>query len=196
NWTCQVQVGSGKYAHWEPRSGCEVELFDNIFVPGVKALKMSELAGIEPFDLAAAQPFEPEYLAGWPALIYDRSLSDASLLAREKVIKDLRRQMNYRVEVGREKRDIQVSGGEWSGMSFRHVLAPVWIGSYGYRGADYHILVNGQSGKVGGDKPRDQIKIALAFMIFIGVLALLTLLASWVWSNHGESILQFLAAGF
>lgn len=195
-WSCQVKVGSGKYVRWEPRSGSEVELFENIFVPGVKALTMSELEGIEPFDLDAAQPFEPEFLAGWPALIYDRALSDASLLAREKVIKELRRQMHYRIEMGREKRGLQVSGGEWSGMSFRHVFVPVWLGTYRYKEQEFHVLVNGQSGKVGGDKPRDNLKLVMAMMIFTAVLALVTLLVSWGWELQGDQILEFLASGF
>jgi len=54
-----------------------------------------------------------EYLAGWSTIFYDRSLSDASLLAREKVIRKLRLQMYDFVAVGHEKRNVNIGSGGW-----------------------------------------------------------------------------------
>jgi DNA-directed RNA polymerase subunit RPC12/RpoP len=88
-WSCEVNEGSGDYAHWVPRSGVETRFFKDVLVPGVRALTPEELESIEPFDLKEGVEFKPDYLAGWPTLIYDRSLSDASLLAREKKLKEL-----------------------------------------------------------------------------------------------------------
>jgi hypothetical protein len=176
-WSCEVKVGEGKNAYWEPRSGTETGFFDDVLAPGVRALAAHELSSIEPFDLKQAVEFKPEVLAGWPAVIYDRSLADASLLAREKVHRKLRSQLYYRVEAGSEKRNLNSSGGNWSGMTYRHVLLPVWIGGYHYRGKEYHLLVNGQSGKVGGVKPRDPVKLAVGVLIAVVALALLVWLA-------------------
>ncbi|MEW5867951.1 MAG: hypothetical protein AB1894_01640 [Chloroflexota bacterium] len=186
-WNCEVAEGSGNSKRWMPVSGIHMQFFNDVLVPGVKALTMRELIGIEPFSLIDVEEFAPEYLAGWPAMIYDRSLSDASLVAREKVLKQLRPQLTYLIEVGREKRNLNLGASSWSGMTFKHVLLPVWIGTYHYQGKEYHLLVNGQSGKVGGYKPRDPVKmwftigITLAFFVFLFILY-------WIWEQGGGGI--------
>ena len=80
-------MGSNDHPRWVTRNGVESEVFDDVLVPGMKALKLPELIAVEPFNLKDVIEFHPEYVAGWPVLSYDRPLSDASLLARERVIK-------------------------------------------------------------------------------------------------------------
>lgn len=184
-WACEVSEGSGRYKRWVPVNGVEAQFFTDVLVPGVRTLTWNELEGIEPFDLVNLEEFKPEYLAGWPAIIYDRSLSDASLLARERVMKKMRSQVYDTIMVGRDKRNIQISGSNWSGMTFKHILLPVWIGTYHYKGQEYHLLVNGQTGKVGGVKPRDTVKLALAILIAMGLVIFLVILYLFLRSPGG-----------
>jgi hypothetical protein len=58
-------------------------VFDDILVPGMKALKLPELVAVEPFNLKDVVEFRPEYVAGWPTLSYDRP-SRCPLQARER----------------------------------------------------------------------------------------------------------------
>jgi hypothetical protein len=69
-------------------------------------------------------------------------------------------------------------------MTFKHVLVPVWIGTYHYQGKEYHLLVNGQTGKVGGYKPRDTTKVAMSVLISLAVIGLIIVLY-WLWSLSG-----------
>lgn len=184
-WTCEVNEGHGDNARWVPRSGVEMRFFDDVLVPGVKALEMSEVESIAPFNLKDLAPFKPELVAGWPTLIYDRSLNDASLLGREQVVKGVRRLLPSTIEPGREKRNISSGGGSWSGMTYKHLLLPVWIGTYLYRGKEYHLLINGQTGKVGGKKPLDKVKLIFAILTTALLLLLLALL---VWFLNGQSV--------
>jgi DNA-directed RNA polymerase subunit RPC12/RpoP len=175
-WSCEVKEGSGRYERWVARNGVETQFFDDVLVSGVRALKQSELSSIEPFYLKDVEEFQPEYLAGWSTMIYDRSLSDASLLARERVIRKIRPQLYSVIEVGYEKRNVNIGAGSWSGMTFKHVLLPVWIGTYHFNDQEFHVLVNGQTGKVGGKKPRDVFKLVFALLIALGVISLLIVL--------------------
>ena len=43
-------------------------------------------------------------------------------------------------------------------MTFKLILLPVWIGQYRYRGKKYPVMVNGQTGYVAGEKPKDHFK--------------------------------------
>jgi len=187
-WSCDVKEGSGRYAHWEPRSGLVARFFDDILISGVRALSQKQLALITPFDLKNVVEFKPEFLVGWPTLIYNRSLSDASLLAREQVTKTLRPELDYRVEPGREKRNLQTRGSGWSGMTFKHILFPVWSGSYAYRGKQYTIIVNGQTGKVGGEKPQDVVKMILGALIGTLLLFVILWILFMLWNTFGANI--------
>ncbi|NJN43978.1 MAG: hypothetical protein HC806_04140 [Anaerolineae bacterium] len=114
NWSCVVREGFDRNARWETRTGMHAEFFDDVLVPGIMVLKKREVSGIEPFDLKDVVQFDPGHLAGWPTLSYDRSMSDASLLARERVMKKVRRRMAGMIEPGREKKDVRISAGNWS----------------------------------------------------------------------------------
>lgn len=193
-WTCEVREGLGDNERWVPTSGGELQLFDDVLVPGMKALSPRHVRAIEPFGLKKLVELRPEHLAGWDALAYDRSMADASLIARERVVKTFGREMHYRVLPGQEKRNLRISAGNWSGLTFKHVLLPLWVGSYRYRGETFPVLVNGQSGRVSGEKPRDQVKVAMVWvgttLIVLLIVAILALLAF----AYQDSILAFLQA--
>jgi DNA-directed RNA polymerase subunit RPC12/RpoP len=182
-WNCEVNEGSSKAPHWVSHSGSEFDLFDDVLVPGLRSLSVDEVASIEPFDLKEVVEFISQFLAGWTALSYDLPLSDATLKAREKVITRLRQSLPSRVESGREKRNLTSGGGKWSGLTFKYMLLPLWVGTYRYRGADFRLLVNGQTGKVGGQKPRDQFKVWMMAFLFLAGLMFLAIIAYLVWAR-------------
>lgn len=173
-WRCEVNVGSSRSPRWESRNGVEYEFFDDVLVPGVKAQKLEEITAVEPFNLKDLVEFRPDYVAGWPALTYDRALSDASLLARERVVKKMHASMSMTVESGHERRNLSFGGGKWSGLTFKNILLPLWVATYTYQGKEYRLLVNGQTGRVGGKKPRDNLKALMVTaigLILLGALA-------------------------
>jgi DNA-directed RNA polymerase subunit RPC12/RpoP len=184
-WKCEVNEGTSKNPHWLPRSGIESSFFDNVLVSGVSALTQAELKSIEPFNMKEILEFKPDYLAGWLTMVYDRSVSNASLLAREKVTKKMRGELGTRVEIGREKRNLTMSAGDWIGMTYKHLLLPVWIGTYRYRGKEFHLLVNGQTGKVGGRKPRDTVKVVLSTIAVATSIFLLAWVLIWFAIRYG-----------
>lgn len=186
-WTCEVKESNGNQERWESVSGAHTEFFNEVLVSGVHALKESELASIEPFNLVEVREFKDEYLAGWPTIIYDRPLADASLLAREKVIKRLRPQLYNLAALGKEKRNLSLNGSNWSGMTFKHILLPLWIGAYRYQGRDYRLLVNGQTGKVGGYKPQDRVKVLFSSLSMAALIAL-GLIGLWIYLRARSGI--------
>lgn len=185
-WTCEVSDGNGNSKRWIASSGAETRFFDNVLVSGVKAITERELDSAGPFNLEDLKDFSPECLAGWPAILYDRSLSDASLVAREEVVRKLRPQMYDLVEMGREKRNLNIGSGNWSGITFKHILLPLWVGAYTFQGKPYRLLVNGQSGKVSGEKPRDNLKLLMSFLTLLMFGFLLVML---LWIFFGDRTL-------
>jgi hypothetical protein len=90
-WSCEVNQGSSKYPNWVARSGSEFQFFDEILVSGMRSMSSEETSSVEPFNLKDLVEFQPEYLAGWTALTYDIPMSDASLRAREQVVRKMNR---------------------------------------------------------------------------------------------------------
>jgi DNA-directed RNA polymerase subunit RPC12/RpoP len=178
HWSCEVNASTTRYPDWQIREGDEFEMFDDVLVSGLHNLTREQLNEMEPFQLKEVVAFDPECLAGWNVLAYDVSLSDASLTAREMVARKIRRELHRRVRVELQRRNLQSGAVKWSGMTFKHVLLPLWVGTYRYRGVNYRILINGQTGKISGEKPRDRIKIAgfTAMVIAAIILALLLFL--------------------
>jgi DNA-directed RNA polymerase subunit RPC12/RpoP len=179
DWRCEVNEGTSRNPHWVSRNGTEFQNFDDVLVPGLRSLTSEMLAAVEPFKLKEVVEFKPEFLVGWQALSYNFPLADASLSAREKVTTRLRRALNSRIEPGKEKRSINSGAGKWSGFTYKYVLLPLWTGAYVYQNKQYRVLVNGQTGKVGGTKPSDRIKvavIALASLLLVLILAALAYL--------------------
>jgi DNA-directed RNA polymerase subunit RPC12/RpoP len=182
-WTCEVADGSRNSKRWIPSSGVETRFFNDVLVSGVKAISEADLDRAGPFNLEDLADFKPDCLAGWPAILYDTPLSDASLDAREEVVRKLRPQMYDLVEMGREKRNLNIGSGSWSGITFKHILLPLWVGSYTFQGKPYRLLVNGQTGKAAGDKPRDSFKLAMSTLTLVMFVFLLIML---LWLLFGD----------
>lgn len=159
SWSCEVNEGSNDRPRWVPQSGVEYLMFDDELVAGLNALERVGVSKIGPFELKKVVEFKPEYLAGWTALTYNVPLAEASLKARENVARRLRQQLSGRILIGEQKRNLRSGGTKWSGVTFKHVLLPLWVGAYRYRGRTYQFLINGQTGKVSGEKPSDSVLI-------------------------------------
>ncbi len=174
HWRCEVNEGSDDNPHWVSRSGVEYQIFDDMLVSGSKSITREHSEDIRPFKLKEVVEFKPEFLAGWPALTYDISLADATLIARELIIGNFRNSMHLKILPHRKKRNLSTGHHKWSGMTFKYVLLPIWVGTYHYKGQSYSILVNGQTGEVSGKKPRDSaITFATVLSIILTIIAIL-----------------------
>jgi ribosomal protein S27AE len=179
-WFCDVNVGSSKIPHWEAHSGSQFEMFKDVLIPGVRKLSPTDIASIEPFSLSEFVKFSPDFLAGWVALTYDHPLADASLVAREIIIKKVKLSLSNQVELNHPKRNFSTGAGKWSGLTYKLALLPIYIGNYLFQGNRYRIFVNGQTGKVSGKKPVDNLKVILfsigGFVLLVVLIVVILLL--------------------
>src|SRR5262249_21980552 len=58
---------------------------------------------------------------------------------------------------------------QFSSVTFKHVLLPIWIAAYRYKDKPYQFLVNGQTGEVVGRAPWSFWKIFLTILAVIAV---------------------------
>jgi DNA-directed RNA polymerase subunit RPC12/RpoP len=151
---------------WTPVSGRVKRWFDDVLVLASASLPRRYTEGLEPWDLSALQPYRPEYLAGFRAEGYTVDLETGFGLAREKMDRVIERDVRF--DIGGDQQRIGNIDTAISNVTFKHILLPVWLAAYKYRGQTYRFVVNGATGRVQGERPWSAWKIA--FAVIIGAL--------------------------
>jgi predicted RNA-binding Zn-ribbon protein involved in translation (DUF1610 family) len=162
----QVQVAK---VRWTPVRGRVARFFDDVLVLASKTLPKRYTDALEPWELGDLQPYSPEFLAGFRAEGYQVELVDGFAEARQ--IMDARIARDVRFDIGGDRQRIHSIDTDVSDVTFKHVLLPVWLAAYKYRGETYRFVVNGRNGKVQGERPYSAIKIAIAVVIGVIVAA-------------------------
>jgi DNA-directed RNA polymerase subunit RPC12/RpoP len=166
----RAQTAQGYERTWKWQDGETTFFYEDSLQPGSRALPPDLLSNIGPFDLAQLVRYKPEFLAGWPAGSYDVSVAQASLDMRAAIVRDASKKLWTKAIPGHHIATLQVLRPEYSGQTFQLLLLPVWVGAYKYRGKTYRVLVNGQTGKVAGDRPADQLKVVLLIALILAAL--------------------------
>lgn len=148
---------------WTPVSGRVSRWFDDVLVLGSTSLPRSYTEGLEPWDLSALQPYRPEFLAGFRAEGYTVDLESGFVIAREKMDKVIERDIRF--DIGGDQQRITQVSTDLSNVTFKHILLPVWMAAYKYRGQSYRFVVNGETGRVQGERPWSAWKIAGAVLL-------------------------------
>jgi len=84
---------------------------------------------------------------------------------------DARIRNDINADIGGDRQRISHVNTKVSEITFKHVLLPVWMAAYKYNGKSYRFVVNGQTGRVQGERPWSAIKIAIAVVIGAAVAA-------------------------
>lgn len=151
---------------WRARSGRVARFFDDVLVLASRALPKRYTDGLEPWDLAALEPYRPEFLAGFRAEAYTVPLDDGFKLARQHMDRQITRDVKF--DIGGDRQRIHDIQTQVSDVTFKHILLPVWLAAYKYRGETYRFVVNGRTGRVQGERPWSAWKIA--FAVLLGLL--------------------------
>jgi hypothetical protein len=123
---------------------------DDLPIPASRKLSSVFLKLIQSFEMKALKPYDPRFLASWPAEIYDIPMADASLDARSQIY--ARYQKEIPLLIGGMK-IIHTSSSNLMIESFKLNLLPVWMTEIPFGGREHLILINGQSGIVASDIP-------------------------------------------
>ena len=165
---------------WASFSGVHEEVHDDVLALASRSLakQQKHVDAVLNYDLEAVVDYDPRVLLGWEAEVYGIDLAEGLDAARATIRK--REETACAEQLGGdEQRRLRVAT-TLSEESFKHLLLPLWLCAYQYRGKVHHFLVNGQTGKVSGSRPVSVGKVSL--LVALGLL-LLGLLGYW-WLNR------------
>ena len=125
-------------------------MMDDMKIPASRKTSAPFLRLISTFDMKAVRPYDPRYLADWPAEVYDVPLADASLDARSFAYSHFKDNLPHQLS---GMKLVHTSSAKLAVQSFKLVLLPVWMTEFPYAGRQHLILINGQNGRVEGEMP-------------------------------------------
>jgi DNA-directed RNA polymerase subunit RPC12/RpoP len=170
-------VGSGKHRHirWRWRSGFHDAFYDDTLVCASRGLTGPLLKKVEPFNTAFLVPFNEAMLAGYEAEEHSIDPRSGWTTGSQMMLQEERNACSALLG-GDVQRNLNVQTQLFN-TTFKHVLLPVYIGSYQYARKPWPFFLNGQTGEVVGEAPISWLRVAAVVIVVFGVLALLAAIA-------------------
>ena len=176
-------VGSGKnqrtetYVVWKDISGTYYHNFDDILISAGNKVTQKTFEKLSPYDTNASKGYQENYLLGFMAYHYDKSIEDCWGLAKSKMDAIIRKGILSQYSYD-QVAFLNISTSH-EAVNYKYVMLPVYVGNFNYNQKLYNFYVNGVSGKTTGKTPVSlwrvlaAIGIGLATAASIGVLVYL-----------------------
>ena len=145
---------------WTHVNGFVTDDFDDVLVLASPSLPRDKTEKLEPWDTNNLVGYKEEYLSGFQVESYQVDLPQG--FDRAKEIMQGRIENTIRHDIGGDHQRIHSTKTQYSNITFKHILLPVWLNAYRYRDKAYRFVINGRTGEVQGERPWSVAKIVLA----------------------------------
>lgn len=175
-----VTVGSGKNRRTETRTRWYTDIdsisnfFNDVQIEASKSITQKNLEKLGGFDTDNSVQYHSQFLSGYNAERYDKSL-DGSWQEAKSVMQNSLRAMivsRYNADVV----DYVDMDCRFADNTYKYVLVPIWVFNYIYSNKNYACIINGRSGRMIGKYPKSGLKIggiAIAVAAAIAAIVLL-----------------------
>lgn len=175
-YVTRTQVVNGKTVHkrvrkirWRYVSGTYDAYYNDVLINASRHVDTEIMGKIEPYNLQELEHYEPEYLSGFTAQRYTVGLDEGWQVAKHEISNSIYSGVVRQIG-GDQVRNVHIDTS-YKNILFKHILLPVWMSSYKFKGKIYRFMVNGQTGEVQGKSPISPVKVALTVLISLGVIA-------------------------
>ncbi len=162
------------YTTWHRASGVVHNEFDDIVIGANTGFDDRRIAKLEPWPTHQVRPFSGDYLAGHLARTYDRDLDECHRDARHQM--DGVIDSTVRQDIGGDQQRVHNKQSTFRNETYKHLLLPIWLLTVLYQAKPYQVYMNGVTGEIHGERPWSKVKIALAVVAAIIVVAVIALL--------------------
>ena len=156
---------------WHAVSGQVHCSFKDVLVLASHSLSQKVAERLEPWQLARLQPFDERYLSGFRAETYAVDARAGLVLAKQKMQPTI--EQTIRQDIGGDEQHIDQQVSDYADIRLKYNLLPIWISAFTFKNKIYQIAVNASTGEVIGERPYSVVKIVLAVVIGIILLAIL-----------------------
>ena len=156
---------------WSYASGQVNQFFDDVLVCASRSLPENLVRELEPWDMQSLEDFRPEFLSGYQTERYAVGLRDGFTTAQG--IMDASIRQLCRQHIGGDHQRLNSVNTQHVGITFKHILFPVWIAAFRFKDKPFRILVNARTGEVVGTRPYSFAKIALLILTILAAALLI-----------------------
>lgn len=163
---------------WYAVKGFYQHFIDDHLIIATKRYKSHLLKQIEPFSLKNNKVYRPEYLSGYAAERYSVGLDEGWKQAQDEIQSMLRNEIRSKILKDKgadDVRNLKISTVH-DEVTYKYLTLPIWISSFKYNDRTYNFMVNGQTGKVGGESPVSALKVTTLILAIFAVIAMIILL--------------------
>jgi hypothetical protein len=167
----QTKTRTVVHTRWTWVSGEVQHFFDDVLVCASKGMPDDLVMTLEPWDLGKLEVFRPDYLSGFKTERYAVGLTAGFERAKQLMRPTIERLVCE--DIGGDHQRIDSLQTRHLGVTFKHLLLPIWLASYRYRNELYQIMVNARTGEVVGRRPYSVAKIVslvLAIILAAGLV--------------------------
>lgn len=160
---------------WTNVSGKVSNNFDDILICASDSLPRKYVDALEPWDLRNLVVYKDEYLSGFISEAYQVNLQEGFDLAKDVINREIH--ITICGDIGGDHQIVTNVNTTYYNITFKHILLPVWVSAYKYKGKIYNFIVNARTGEVQGERPWSWIKISLLVIFIIFSIIMLILLS-------------------
>jgi len=165
----KTQTEQVRKIRWTRVSGRVQRRFNDVLVMAAQSLPPAYTRNLEPWMLGDLAPYAPEFLSGFRAEGYTVQLPEGHVQALTRMDEVIRQ--DVRRDIGGDEQRVHSVDTDHQDERFKHLLLPIWMAAYRYRDKTYRFVVNGQTGKVQGERPWSAWKIAGAIVVAVVLAA-------------------------
>ena len=150
-------------------SGNYDRFFDDVLIQASSAISQKYVDDMQPFETNDSKEYTQEYLNGFTASQYERDGMACWETAKERIHDNVKKLIlaQYTYDVV-SSFSVNVA---CENITYKYVLLPVYVGHCKWNKKNYNFFVNGKNGKVAGKTPVSPLKVTLAVLLGLAVVA-------------------------
>ncbi len=152
---------------WTRVRGFVQRNFDDVLVLASRNLPKHLAGKLFSWRLKELVPYRDEYLSGFRSEAYQVELPEGFEEAQGIMANQIRSDVMR--DIGGNVQRVHSIDTKYGAISFKHVLLPIWVAAYSYRGKTFNFVINGQTGEVRGERPWSWIKIGIAAAVVVAL---------------------------
>lgn len=155
---------------WRPASGVVEHSFDDVVVAGSRRLPEGLLERVRPYDLHKLLRYEPAFLSGFasekPAVDVNAGWDEAQRIIDEHMTELAREDILSHADEAR----VSSISTKNSHVKYKLTLLPMYLSAFRFKQKSFNVLVNGQTGQVGGQAPVSPLRVAIAVLLGLALI--------------------------
>lgn len=170
NGRTETVMKQERRTRWSPTAGRVQGSFNDVVIPGSQRLDKSLLERVQPYDLEQLCAYRAEYLSGYAAEKPVVGVQEGWEDAKQRIESDMRERARRDILTHADEARVSAMETKHSDTKYKLTLLPMYLSSFTYKDKSYHVLVNGQNGKCGGQAPVSPLRVAIAVLLALALM--------------------------